>query len=89
MPALNGDAGFTPIGGVWSDADLGDGDKCKSGKQKAKRQNCGAIDGVPFREGLWVKAVFGKKKEETPVAPAAPSNQELLLTEIRDLLKKN
>jgi large conductance mechanosensitive channel len=30
-----------------------------------------------------------KKKEETaPVAPPAPSNQEVLLSEIRDLLKK-
>jgi large conductance mechanosensitive channel len=29
-----------------------------------------------------------KKAEEAPVAPAAPSNQEVLLTEIRDLLKK-
>ncbi len=28
-----------------------------------------------------------KKKEETPVAPATPTKEELLLTEIRDLLK--
>ncbi len=28
-----------------------------------------------------------KKKEETPAAPPAPSKEELLLTEIRDLLK--
>ena len=29
-----------------------------------------------------------KKKEETPAAPPAPSNEEVLLGEIRDLLKK-
>lgn len=28
-----------------------------------------------------------KKKDETPAAPPAPSNEELLLTEIRDILK--
>ena len=29
-----------------------------------------------------------KKKEEAPAAPPAPSNEEVLLTEIRDLLKE-
>ena len=29
-----------------------------------------------------------KKKEEEPAAPAAPSKEEVLLTEIRDLLKE-
>lgn len=29
-----------------------------------------------------------KKKDETPAAPPAPSKEELLLTEIRDVLKK-
>ena len=29
-----------------------------------------------------------KQKEETPAAPPAPSKEEVLLTEIRDLLKK-
>ena len=29
-----------------------------------------------------------RKKEEEPPAPPAPSNEEVLLTEIRDLLKK-
>ncbi len=29
-----------------------------------------------------------KKEEETPAEPPAPSNEEVLLTEIRDLLKK-
>jgi large conductance mechanosensitive channel len=29
-----------------------------------------------------------KKAEATPPAPAAPSNEEVLLAEIRDLLKK-
>lgn len=31
---------------------------------------------------------FQKKAEETPVAPPEPSNEEKLLAEIRDLLKK-
>ncbi|MBD5200344.1 MAG: large-conductance mechanosensitive channel protein MscL [Bacteroides sp.] len=31
---------------------------------------------------------FKKKVEEAPAAPAEPSNEEKLLTEIRDLLKK-
>lgn len=37
-----------------------------------------------------VKAMnaFHKKKEEAPPAPPAPSNEEVLLAEIRDLLKK-
>lgn len=30
-----------------------------------------------------------KKEEEAPAAPPAPSNEEVLLTEIRDLLKKD
>ena len=30
----------------------------------------------------------GKKKEEAPAAPPEPSNEEKLLTEIRDLLKE-
>lgn len=31
---------------------------------------------------------FHRKKEEQPAAPPAPSKEELLLTEIRDLLKE-
>lgn len=31
---------------------------------------------------------FKKKAEETPAAPPAPSQEEVLLTEIRDLLKQ-
>lgn len=31
---------------------------------------------------------FRRKKEEAPAAPPKPSNEELLLTEIRDLLKE-
>lgn len=31
---------------------------------------------------------FKKKEEETPAAPPAPSKEEVLLTEIRDLLAK-
>ena len=38
---------------------------------------------------MLVKAInaFKRKKEEEPSAPPAPSNEEVLLTEIRDLLK--
>ena len=47
---------------------------------------------VAFAVFLVIKAVnSAKKKQETPAAPpatAAPSKQEALLTEIRDLLKK-
>lgn len=39
---------------------------------------------------IMVKAInsLKRKKEEAPVAPPEPSNEEKLLTEIRDLLKK-
>src|SRR5574344_2391128 len=48
---------------------------------------------VAFAIFLFVKGIntLNKKKAEAPVMPAAPpapSNEELLLTEIRDLLKK-
>jgi large conductance mechanosensitive channel len=38
---------------------------------------------------IFVKAInrAKRKKEETPAVPAAPSKEELLLTEIRDILK--
>lgn len=35
-----------------------------------------------------MKERFEKKEAEAPAAPPAPSKEELLLTEIRDLLKK-
>ena len=35
------------------------------------------------------KEGFEKKAEEAPIEPPKPSNEEILLTEIRDLLKKN
>ena len=37
---------------------------------------------------LRVMMKFKKKEEEAPAAPAEPSNEEKLLTEIRDLLKE-
>lgn len=45
---------------------------------------------IAFVIFLAIKAInrFKKKAEEAPAAPAAPSKEELLLTEIRDLLKK-
>ena len=35
-----------------------------------------------------MKERMAKKEEEAPATPPAPSNEEVLLTEIRDLLKK-
>ena len=35
-----------------------------------------------------MEAKMAKKKEETPAAPPEPSKEEVLLGEIRDLLKK-
>ena len=45
---------------------------------------------VAFAVFLVIKAMNAakKKQESAPAAPPAPSNQEVLLTEIRDLLKK-
>ncbi len=45
---------------------------------------------VAFVIFMVIKSInkFGSKKQEIPVAEANPSNEELLLTEIRDLLKK-
>jgi large conductance mechanosensitive channel len=44
---------------------------------------------VAFAIFLAIKAIntLKKEKEEEPASPAAPSNEEVLLTEIRDLLK--
>ena len=44
---------------------------------------------IAFVVFLMVKAInrLKKKKEEAPAAPPAPTNEELLLTEIRDILK--
>jgi large conductance mechanosensitive channel len=42
---------------------------------------------VAFVIFLVVKAANKFKKPEAPAAPAGPSNEEVLLTEIRDLLK--
>ncbi|MGL4653742.1 large-conductance mechanosensitive channel protein MscL [Cetobacterium sp.] len=44
---------------------------------------------IAFCIFIMVKAINGlRKKEETPAAPAAPTKEETLLTEIRDLLAK-
>jgi large conductance mechanosensitive channel len=45
---------------------------------------------VAFAIFLLIKGInrFKKKEEAKPAAPATPSNQEKLLMEIRDLLKK-
>ncbi|OGU35238.1 MAG: large-conductance mechanosensitive channel [Ignavibacteria bacterium GWB2_35_6b] len=44
---------------------------------------------IAFAIFLTIKAMnaLKKKEEEAPAAPPAPSNQEILLTEIRDILK--
>ena len=46
---------------------------------------------IAFCIFLMIKGMnkLSKKKEEEPAAPAEPSNEEKLLSEIRDLLKKN
>jgi large conductance mechanosensitive channel len=45
---------------------------------------------VAFAVFLFIKAIViaRKKEQEAPAAPPAPSKEEVLLTEIRDLLKK-
>lgn len=45
---------------------------------------------IAFTIFLVVKAInrFKRKKEDAPEAPAEPSKEEVLLTEIRDLLKQ-
>jgi len=45
---------------------------------------------IAFAIFMMIKAINATKKKEeaAPEAPPAPSNEELLLTEIRDLLKK-
>lgn len=46
---------------------------------------------VAFAVFLLIKGInsMKKKEEEKPAEPAKPSNEEVLLTEIRDLLAKN
>ncbi|WP_372679064.1 large-conductance mechanosensitive channel protein MscL [Desulfosarcina sp.] len=45
---------------------------------------------IAFAIFMAIKAMnsLKRKKEETPEAPPAPSNEEILLTEIRDLLQQ-
>ncbi len=43
---------------------------------------------IAFVVFMIIKAMNAKKKEAAPAAPPAPPAQEVLLTEIRDLLKK-
>jgi len=45
---------------------------------------------VAFSVFLVIKAIViaKRKEEEAPAAPPAPTKEEILLTEIRDLLKK-
>ncbi len=46
---------------------------------------------IAFCIFLMIKGMnkLSKKQEEAPAAPEGPSNEEKLLSEIRDLLKKN
>jgi len=44
--------------------------------------------GIALFAIIKLKEKFDKKEEETPAAPPAPSKEEVLLGEIRDLLKK-
>lgn len=42
---------------------------------------------IAFSIFLIVKLIMSKKKEEEIIVPVVPSNEEIILTEIRDLLK--
>jgi len=44
---------------------------------------------IAFAIFMAMKGMNSLKKKEAAAAPAAPPNQEVLLAEIRDLLKKN
>lgn len=85
------------IGGV-DFSDLGLTLKAAVGETPAVTLNYGqfvqtALDFliVAFAIFLLVKGInsLKRKEEEAPAAPSRPSNEEILLTEIRDLLKKS
>ena len=69
---------------------LGEGDNAATLNYGMFIQNVVDFLIVAFCIFLMLKAInkFNKKKEEEPAAAPEPTNEEKLLTEIRDLLKK-
>ena len=85
MPAigtLTGGVDFSNLAVTFGDANL---------KYGSFIQNIIDFLIIAFCIFLMIKGMnkLSKKKEEEPAAPAEPSNEEKLLSEIRDLLKKN
>ena len=85
MPAigtLTGGVDFSNLAVTFGDANL---------KYGSFIQNIIDFLIIAFCIFLLIKGMnkLSKKKEEEPAAPAEPSNEEKLLSEIRDLLKKN
>ena len=85
MPAigtLTGGVDFSNLAVTFGDANL---------KYGSFIQNIIDFLIIAFCIFLMIKGMnkLSKKKEEEPTAPAEPSNEEKLLSEIRDLLKKN
>ena len=85
MPAigtLTGGVDFSNLAVTFGDANL---------KYGSFIQNIIDFLIIAFYIFLMIKGMnkLSKKKEEEPAAPAEPSNEEKLLSEIRDLLKKN
>ena len=85
MPAigtLTGGVDFSNLAVTFGDANL---------KYGSFIQNIIDFLIIAFCIFLMIKGmnILSKKKEEEPAAPAEPSNEEKLLSEIRDLLKKN
>ena len=85
MPAigtLTGGVDFSNLAVTFGDANL---------KYGSFIQNIIDFLIIAFCIFLMIKGMnkLSKKKEEEPAAPAEPSNEEKLLSEIRDLLKKD
>lgn len=85
MPAigtLTGGVDFSNLAVTFGDANL---------KYGSFIQNIIDFLIIAFCIFLMIKGMnkLSKKKEEEPAVPAEPSNEEKLLSEIRDLLKKN
>ena len=85
MPAigtLTGGVDFSNLAVTFGDANL---------KYGSFIQNIIDFLIIAFCIFLMIKGMnkLSKKKEEEPAAPAEPSNEEKLLSEIRELLKKN
>ncbi len=85
MPAigtLTGGVDFSNLAVTFGDANL---------KYGSFIQNIIDFLIIAFCIFLMIKGMnkLSKKQEEAPAAPEGPSNEEKLLSEIRDLLKKN